>query len=71
MCSPFVRQLPYHLYIGPRNTRPAASESAIGGLQIPPARAYVNEAPTFGTDAETPEECEKQAGTIPPERNSC
>lgn len=56
MDSLSIRLSAYHLYLGPQNTRLAASESAIGKVQISPARGHFNEAPDV-TNGETDEEC--------------
>jgi hypothetical protein len=56
MYSPFVRPSAYHLNIEARNTRPAASESAIGGLQISLRTAASVKLPAFWTNVDTQEE---------------
>jgi len=52
--------------------RTAASESAIGELQIPLRAAAPIKLPTFWTMARPRKNVlQNPAGTIPPERNSC
>src|SRR5438270_4106916 len=55
-------------YIWPRNMRTAASESAIGELQIPLRAAAPIKLPTFWTNGETQEECSSKPGWYNPYR---